>query len=99
VRIASVGRLISTEAGTGWVTIRVAETRGARAALAAEIFGNAVVPVGVLTILALGTVWVVVGRAFAPLAVIDASCGSAATTTCRRSRRRSRSRCSVSSRG
>jgi two-component system, OmpR family, sensor histidine kinase TctE len=71
VRIASVGRLISTEAGTGWVTIRVAETRGARAALAAEIFGNAVVPVGVLTILALGTVWVVVGRTFAPLAVID----------------------------
>jgi two-component system, OmpR family, sensor histidine kinase TctE len=71
VRIATVGRLISTEAGTGWVTIRVAETRGARAALAAEIFGNAVVPVAVLTLLALGTVWVVVGRAFAPLAVID----------------------------
>jgi two-component system, OmpR family, sensor histidine kinase TctE len=71
VRIASVGRLISTEAGTGWVTIRVAETRGARAALAAEIFGNAVLPVGVLMLLALGTVWVVVGRAFAPLAVID----------------------------
>jgi two-component system sensor histidine kinase TctE len=72
VRIATVGRLISTERGTGWVTIRVAETRGARQALSAEIFGNAVVPVAVLGLLALATVWVVVGRAFAPLAVIDA---------------------------
>jgi two-component system, OmpR family, sensor histidine kinase TctE len=71
VRIASVGRLISTSEGTGWVTIRVAETRGARGALAAEILGNAVLPVGVLTLLALATVWVVVGRAFAPLSVID----------------------------
>ena len=71
VRIASVGRLISTEAGTGWVTIRVAETRGARAALTTEILGNAVVPVLALALLALATVWVVVGRAFAPLAVID----------------------------
>jgi two-component system sensor histidine kinase TctE len=71
VRIATVGRLISTEAGTGWVTIRVAETRGARAALAGEILGNAVVPVGVLALLALATVWVVLGRAFVPLDVID----------------------------
>lgn len=71
VRIVSVARLISTAEGTGWVTIRVAETRGARAALAAEILGNAMLPVGVLTLLALATVWVVIGRAFAPLSVID----------------------------
>jgi two-component system, OmpR family, sensor histidine kinase TctE len=71
VRIASVGRLISTAEGTGWVTIRVAETRGARSALAAEILGNAMLPVGVLSVLALATVWVVVGRAFAPLLVLD----------------------------
>lgn len=71
VRIATVGRLISAEEGTGWVTIRVAETRGARAALAAEIFGNAVLPVALLAFLALGIVWIVVGRAMAPLAVID----------------------------
>jgi two-component system, OmpR family, sensor histidine kinase TctE len=71
VRIASVGRLISTAEGTGWVTIRVAETRGARGALAAEILGNAMLPVGVLGVLALATVWVVVGRAFAPLLVLD----------------------------
>ena len=73
VRLVSVGRLISSAQGTGWVTIRMAETRGARAALATEILGNAVLPVGILTLLALGTVWVVVGRAFAPLAAIDLS--------------------------
>jgi two-component system, OmpR family, sensor histidine kinase TctE len=71
VRFVSVGRLVSTAEGTGWVTIRVAETRGARAELAAEILGNAMLPVGVLTLLALATVWIVVGRAFAPLSVID----------------------------
>ncbi|MFN3662529.1 extracellular solute-binding protein [Yoonia sp.] len=71
VRLVRLGRLISTAQGTGWVTIRVAETRGARAALAAEIVGAALVPVAVLTLLALVLVWIVVGRAFAPLAVID----------------------------
>ncbi|EAQ07709.1 sensor histidine kinase [Yoonia vestfoldensis] len=71
VRMVRLGRLISTAQGTGWVTIRVAETRGARAALAAEIVGAALVPVGVLTVLALALVWIVIGRAFAPLAVID----------------------------
>ncbi len=71
VRVVQVGRLISTSEETGWVSIMVAETRGARAALAAEIVGAALVPVGVLTVLALGLVWMVVGRAFAPLAVLD----------------------------
>ncbi|WP_322895288.1 MULTISPECIES: extracellular solute-binding protein [unclassified Yoonia] len=71
VRLARLGRLISTADGTGWVTIRVAETRGARATLAGEIVGAALVPVAVLTMLSLALVWIVVGRAFAPLAVID----------------------------
>lgn len=71
VRMVSVGRLISTAEETGWVTVRVAETRGARTALATEIQRNALIPVAVLTVLALGMVWVVIGRAFAPLATID----------------------------
>ncbi|MDX5401801.1 MAG: extracellular solute-binding protein [Rhodobacterales bacterium] len=71
VRLVSVGRLISTAEETGWVTVRVAETRGARTALATEIQRNALVPVAVLTLLALVMVWVVIGRAFAPLATID----------------------------
>jgi len=71
VRLVGLGRLISTVEGTVWVTVRVAETRGARAALAAEIVGAALVPVLALTVLALVLVWVVVGQAFAPLATID----------------------------
>lgn len=73
VRLVSVGRLVSTAEGTGWVTVRMAETRGARAELAAEILRNAVVPVAVLTALALVLVWLVIGRAFAPLDKIDAA--------------------------
>jgi two-component system sensor histidine kinase TctE len=71
VRVVTVGRLISTAEETGWVTVRVAETRTARSALSAEILKNAVVPVAVLTLLALAMVWVVIGRAFAPLAQLD----------------------------
>jgi two-component system, OmpR family, sensor histidine kinase TctE len=71
VRLVQLGRLISTSEETGWVSIMVAETRGARMALTAEIVGAALVPVGVLTVLALLLVWMVVWRAFAPLAVID----------------------------
>ncbi|TJZ91259.1 extracellular solute-binding protein [Paracoccus gahaiensis] len=71
VRLVTVGRLVSTVEGTGWVTVRMAETLGARAALAAEIRRNALIPVAVLTALALVMVWVVIGRTFAPLDTID----------------------------
>ena len=71
VRVVTVGRLISTAGGAGWVTVRVAETRGARAELVAEILKNALVPVAVLMVLALAIVWIVIGRAFVPLAKID----------------------------
>lgn len=71
VRVATVGRLVSTANGTGWVTIRVAETQGERAALAAEIFNNALLPVVSLTLLALVLLWFGIGRAFAPLSVLE----------------------------
>lgn len=71
VRKVSVGRLISTSEGTGWVTVSVAETRGARQLLASEIEGNALVPIAVLTLMACGMVWIVIGRALAPLTQID----------------------------
>ena len=67
VRVASVGRLISSANATGWVTIRVAETQNEREALAAEILGNAIVPVIALTLLAVALVWFGIGRMFAPL--------------------------------
>ena len=72
VRVASVGRLVSSASATGWVTIRVAETRSEREALSAEILGNAVVPVIALTLLAVALVWFGIGRMFAPLNQIEA---------------------------
>lgn len=71
VRMVRLGRLISTVDGTGWVTIRLAETRSAREALAHQIVSAALVPVGLLTCLSLWLIWVVVGRAFAPLVSIE----------------------------
>jgi two-component system sensor histidine kinase TctE len=67
VRVASVGRLTSSGSETDWVTIHVAETQSERAALAAEILGNAVVPVVALTLLGIALVWFGIGRMFAPL--------------------------------
>ncbi|WP_062230655.1 sensor histidine kinase [Aureimonas sp. N4] len=71
VRVASVGRLVSTAEGTGWVTIRVAETRGERDALAREILHNALWPILLLTLLALLLLWAGIGRAFAPLLSLE----------------------------
>lgn len=71
VRVATLGRLISTPGGTGWVTVRVAETLSERAALANEISGNAFVPVVALTFIAIALVWIVLGRAFSPLEGIE----------------------------
>src|SRR5690606_19733575 len=67
VRVASVGRLTSSGGDADWVTIHVAETQAEREALAAEILGNAIVPVVALTLLAIALVWFGIGRMFAPL--------------------------------
>jgi two-component system sensor histidine kinase TctE len=71
VRVASVGRLTSSGGDADWVTIHVAETQSERAALAAEISGNALVPVIALTLLAIALVWFGIGRMFAPLYQIE----------------------------
>ncbi len=71
IRLVTVGRLISRTRNAGWVTIRVAETRDARGALAAEIVSRAVVPVLAVLAVALLLVRLVVRRAFAPLAGIE----------------------------
>ncbi|MBD8065618.1 extracellular solute-binding protein [Devosia sp. PTR5] len=71
VRVASIGRLISTASDTGWVTIHVAETQNQREALANEILSNAVLPVIALTILAVGLVWFGISRTFAPLTELE----------------------------
>ncbi len=71
VRVASVGRLISTANDTGWVTIHVAETQKQREALSAEILSNAVLPVIALTVLAVALVWFGISRMFAPLTELE----------------------------
>ncbi|MDV3251839.1 extracellular solute-binding protein [Devosia sp. BK] len=71
VRVASIGRLISTASDTGWVTIHVAETQNQRQALANEILSNAIVPVIALTLLAVGLVWFGISRMFAPLTELE----------------------------
>ncbi|MDT3378667.1 extracellular solute-binding protein [Labrys neptuniae] len=73
VRVASIGRLISASNAAGWVTIRVAETRGARTALASEIASRAVLPLIGVLVLALALVWFGVQRAFAPLTTVEAA--------------------------
>jgi two-component system sensor histidine kinase TctE len=71
VRIATVGRLVFVEGKAGWATIRVAETRGAREALASEILGQAALPLAALGLVALGLVWFGIRYAFAPLVVME----------------------------
>jgi len=71
VRVASLGRLISTASDTGWVTIHVAETQNQREALSNEILSNAVLPVLALTVLAVGLVWFGISRMFAPLTELE----------------------------
>lgn len=70
IRMATLGRLVSAGGKTGWVTIRVAETRGARDALATEILNRSVMPLFVLIVVALALLWFGVNHAFAPLRLI-----------------------------
>lgn len=71
VRLATVGRLISSTDAAGWVTIRVAETQNERELLSAEILSNAMLPLAALTLLAVGIVWFGLGRTFAPLSTLE----------------------------
>lgn len=71
VRVATIGRLSSVGGGAGFVSIRVAETRRGREALANEILARAVLPLVALLLVALAVVWFGVKRAFVPLAGIE----------------------------
>lgn len=71
IRVATVGRLVSASQHAGWVTVRVAETLGSREELASEILGRGVLPLLVVSLVALGLLWFGVQRAFAPLAVLE----------------------------
>jgi two-component system sensor histidine kinase TctE len=71
IRVATVGRLVSGIRDSGWITIRVAETRGARASLASEILQRSALPLVLLVLVALGLLWFGTRYALAPLATIE----------------------------
>ncbi|MFT0532556.1 extracellular solute-binding protein [Castellaniella hirudinis] len=67
LRVATLGRLISFNRQIRWITVRVAETREAREALAAEILQRGALPLPIMTIVALLLLWIGISRAFLPL--------------------------------
>ena len=71
VRIGTMGRLISANRQSGWVTIRVAETREARDDLAAEILRQGSAPLLVMAAITLTLLWFGIMRAFRPLRGIE----------------------------
>jgi two-component system, OmpR family, sensor histidine kinase TctE len=71
VRIVTVGRLVTVGDRPGWATVRVAETRDARSALATTLLRGALLPLGVLVALALLLVHLGVRRALAPLRALE----------------------------
>jgi len=71
IRVVTVGRLVSAAQHVGWVTVRVAETRGAREVLAAEILNRSVVPLVALVLVALALIWFGLRLAFSPLRTME----------------------------
>ncbi|WP_460449005.1 sensor histidine kinase [Alsobacter sp. SYSU BS001988] len=71
IRVVTVGRLISLADRAGWVTVRVGETRDARALLSAELTRRAVWPLLALAGVALLLVHLGVRRALRPLRAIE----------------------------
>lgn len=66
-RFALLGREVAEPGVTGWIWVQVGQTRRAREALARELVLNALAPIGLMTVLALGLVWFGIARALRPL--------------------------------
>jgi two-component system, OmpR family, sensor histidine kinase TctE len=70
VQFVVLGRQIRVGRQSGWVWVQVGQTREARRQLASELTIRALLPIAVLTLLAISVVWVSVGRAVRPLEAI-----------------------------
>jgi two-component system sensor histidine kinase TctE len=70
VRFVLLGREIAQPGTTGWVWVQVGQTRRARDALAQELLIGALLPILLMTILALALVWFGIGSALKPLRTI-----------------------------
>lgn len=67
VRFVLVGREVRIAGQSGWVWVQLGQTRVARFMLARDLTIRALLPILVLTILAVGVAWVSIGRAMRPL--------------------------------
>jgi len=72
VRFVVLGRQIAQPGQRGWVWVQVGQTRQAREELAGELVLGALLPIALLTLLALGLAWFGVARALRPLGTISA---------------------------
>lgn len=71
VRLVTVGRLIAAENKTGWVTIRVGQTRREQQSLKNSILYHETIAVVALMFVALCTIWLAIGLTFFPLKKLE----------------------------
>ncbi|MCW5580505.1 MAG: sensor histidine kinase [Luteimonas sp.] len=72
VRFVLLGRQLAQPGLRGWVWVQVGQTRKAREELASQLVLGALLPIALLTLLALALAWFGVGRALRPLEAISA---------------------------
>lgn len=70
VRFVVLGRQVAEPGRTDAIWVQVGQTRLARQALTSQLVVRAVLPIALMTCLALGLVWFGIGRALKPLEVI-----------------------------
>jgi two-component system sensor histidine kinase TctE len=75
VRFVVIGRQIAQPGAKGWVWTQVGQTKLARNALAHQLVLNSLLPIMVVTILALALVWLGIGRALRPLEEVGREIG------------------------
>ena len=71
VRLVTVGRLIAAGNKTGWVTIRVGQTRREQQSLKNSILYHETIAVVALMFVALCTIWLAIGLTFFPLKKLE----------------------------
>lgn len=73
VRFVVLGRESSNLAQSGWTWIQVGQTRNARRDLSRELLLRSLLPILLMTIVALVAVWIGIGRALRPLVRVSAA--------------------------
>jgi two-component system, OmpR family, sensor histidine kinase TctE len=72
VRFVVLGREVRSGGQNGWVWVQVGQTRTARSALAGSLTIRALLPIAIMTLLAMIVIWLSIGRALRPLERIGA---------------------------